>query len=77
MQFRLLRFMKGVFNMKPSLPRYATTRDAKIVLEFLRKLTLNDIDLKTLSLEVTALLALLSGQTSDFIGTTSVPMPCY
>lgn len=57
------RFMKGVFNLRPSLPRYNVTWDVNIVLKFLKKLTpISSLSLLKLSLKLLMLLALLSGQ---------------
>ena len=57
------RFLRGVFNTRPSLPRYQEIWDISIVFTFLRslhppeKLTLKDLTMKT-----TILVASLSGQ---------------
>ena len=57
------RFMKGVFENRPSVPRYQYTWDVNIVLEYLRLLyPLNLISLEELSHKLVILLALLSGQ---------------
>lgn len=57
------RFMKGVFNLRPSLPRYNVTWDVNIVLKFLKNLTpISSLSLLKLSQKLLMLLALLSGQ---------------
>ena len=56
------RFLKGVFNMRPALPRYTCTFDVKIVLDYLEQLQLKDLQLKILSNKLCLLLLLLSGQ---------------
>ena len=57
------RFMKGVFELRPALPRYQTTWDVKKVLDFFRKQPMpSALILKDLTVKVTFLLALLSGQ---------------
>lgn len=57
------RFMKGVFNVRPSLPRYDKTWDVKTVLEYLKSLgNPADRDLKLLTLSTATLLGLLTGQ---------------
>ena len=59
----VVRFMKGVFERRPSLPKYTSTWDVNVVLTFLR--TLKDVQtlsLKELSWKLTTLLMLLSGQ---------------
>ena len=59
---RIKQYMRGVFNLRPSLPKYSVTWDVTVVLSYLRSLPLNDIHLKNLSLKLVMLLALLAGQ---------------
>lgn len=60
------RFMKGVFEQRPSLPRYTSTWDVNTVLEFLRRLpNKEDLTLKVLTQKVVMLMALLTGQRSQ------------
>ena len=55
--------MKGVFENRPSLPRYSATWDIAVVLKYLGRLhPANKLSLKNLTLKVVTLLALLSGQ---------------
>ena len=57
------RYMKGVFELKPALPRYSDIWDVNIVLDYLK--TFNDltsISLKALTLKLTMLLCLTTGQ---------------
>ena len=57
------RFLKGVFEMKPSLPRYAVVWDIGIVLQHLKTMgPVLDLKLRTLTLKLTMLLCLLTGQ---------------
>lgn len=57
------RFMKGVYEQRPTLPRYTSTWDVNIVLEFLRCLpNKEDLTLKELTHKVAMLMALLTGQ---------------
>ena len=57
------RFMKGIFELRPALPRYQTTWDVGKVLDFFRTQPQpSALVLKDLTVEVTFLLALLSGQ---------------
>lgn len=58
----VVRFMKGVFELKPSLPRYASTWDIKVVLDFLATTDNESLSLKCLSYKLVTLLALLTGQ---------------
>ena len=57
------RFMRGVFLLRPSLPRYNVTWDVNIVLEHIRLMSpLSSLSLLKLSQKLLMLLALLSGQ---------------
>ena len=56
------RFMKGVFQLRPSLPRYTTTWDINIVLTWCKTLPLALIKLTPLTHKLTVLLALLTSQ---------------
>ena len=55
-------FMKGIFNMKPSLPRYVNTWDVQTVITYLDLLNTLEVSLKLLSVKLTTLLALTTGQ---------------
>ena len=53
------RFMRGVFNLRPSTPRYAATWDVKLVLQRIRTMDpLQSLSLKDLSLKLVMLMAL-------------------
>ncbi|XP_046340897.2 uncharacterized protein LOC125383559 [Haliotis rufescens] len=57
------RFMKGVFQTRPSLPRNSVTWDTSVVLGYLKTLMpLKELSLKDLTLKTVTLIALLSGQ---------------
>ena len=57
------RFLKGIYNQKPALPRNSVTWDISILLNFLRKLSpAKMLDLKQLSLKLLMLCLVLSGQ---------------
>lgn len=57
------QFMKGVFQEKPSLPRYTVTWDPVLLLSFLRSQSPNGkLDLKMLTFKTVTLLTLLSAQ---------------
>ena len=57
------RFLKGVFQERPALPRYNTTWDVSEVLSYLQTLDPSaKLSLKVLSQKLVVLLALLSGQ---------------
>jgi len=62
-QSLVTRFMKGIFEMKPSLPRYKFMWDAGIVLKHIQSMSPNSgLSLKSLTLKLTMLLCLLTGQ---------------
>ena len=57
------RFMKGVYELKPSFPRYKSIWDVSKVLNYLRtKPHVSEISLKELTLRLNFLLCILSGQ---------------
>ena len=56
------RLLKGVFNIRPALPKYCNTWNVNIVLEYLGKLDNDTLNLQTMTLKLTMLLALVSGQ---------------
>lgn len=57
------RVLKGVFESRPSLPKYSSTWDAKHVLDYLRNLhPAETLTLKDLTHKLVMLMALLSGQ---------------
>lgn len=69
--FRIKRFMKGVYNLRPQKPKYDITWDPKIALVFFEKQEANkDLTLKKLSKKLITLLALITAhrmQTFSFI----------
>ena len=59
----LRRFMKGIFEFRPSFPRYPTVWNVNTVFNYVRtQPDIADLSLKELSLRLTFLLLLLSGQ---------------
>lgn len=59
----LKRYLKGIYNNRPSAPRYRFTWDPHVVLIHLEKMfPLESISLKDLTLKLITLLALTSGQ---------------
>ena len=53
------RFLRGVFNLRPSTPRYAATWDARVVLQRMRDMDpLQELSLQDLSLKLVMLMAL-------------------
>ena len=58
----VMRYMKGIFEKRPSLPRYSATWDVSLVLQHLQGMDMNTVSLKQLTMNMTVLLALLTGQ---------------
>ena len=59
----ITRFLKGVFQIWPALPRYSSIWDVNVVLKYLKSVApATRLSLKELSYKVTMLLLLLSGQ---------------
>lgn len=60
--FRMQRFFKGIFHLKPSRPKYKNTWDPLIVLNYLRTQINESLSLEQLSYKLAMLLALVSAQ---------------
>lgn len=59
----ICRFLKGVFNLRPPMPRYDSVWDVKPVLNYLRALSpVKFVSLKQLTLKLVCLMALVSAQ---------------
>ena len=58
----VLRFLDGMFELKPSLPQYNTSWNVSVVLRYLKTSQPAPLSLKVLTLKLTSLLCLLSGQ---------------
>jgi hypothetical protein len=57
----IIRFMKGVYNLRPSEPKYCKTWDVSNVLGYLRKLSpIKFISLKDLTLKLVMLIAIIT-----------------
>jgi len=62
------RFLQGVFNQRPSLPRNNVTWDVSIVLRYLQQLwPISNLSLKELTIKCVMLLALTTGQRAQSI----------
>lgn len=61
LDFRVKRFFKGVFGLKPPLPRYENTWDPNIVLSYVKSLNTKKISLEMLTQKLAVLLALATG----------------
>lgn len=67
------RFLKGVFQTRPTLPRYTQIWNIDVVINYLRSLSpATMVTLKELTLKVTMLLMLLSGQRIQTIQMLSI-----
>ena len=56
------RFMRGVFNLRPSIPHYTQIWDVSIGLNYLRTLPAVELNLHMLSAKLVTLCALTTGQ---------------
>lgn len=66
--FLVKRFLKGVFNLRPALPRYNVTWDVNIVLDYLKTLSpVRSIGLSQLTQKLVTLFVLLSAQRAQTI----------
>jgi len=64
----VIRYMKGVFNIRPSMPRYEKTWDVDKVLDYLRKLSpVKYLTLKDLTLKLTMLIAITNAARTQSI----------
>lgn len=60
--YRLKRFFKGVYGLRPNLPKYAATWDPSNVLIYIKTLSNEEISLEILAQKLAVLLALTTGQ---------------
>ena len=59
----LCRFLKGVFNLRPALPRYSTTWDVSVALKYIKSLkALKQCDLKSVLYFLAILLFIITRQ---------------
>jgi hypothetical protein len=56
------RVTRGIFHLKPSLPRYNFTRNVSDLLKYLDKLDNNSLSLKYIAFKCCSLLSLLTAQ---------------
>ena len=67
------RFLRGIFQMRPTAPRYSTTWDVNIVLEYMsHNWPLQGITLKELTFKLVMLVALVTGQRGQSIHLMSI-----
>lgn len=69
----VIRFMKGVYNLRPTKPRYHSTWSVDLVLNYLKKLSpVNKLSLKELTLKLVMLTALTNAARVQTIHMLSV-----
>ncbi|XP_071949188.1 uncharacterized protein [Antedon mediterranea] len=67
------RFMKGIFELRPSLPRYSYTWNVNVALDYIRgQPSIKESSLKEISQRLAFLLCLLSGQRCQTILNLSI-----
>ena len=64
------KLLKGMFRLRPSLPKYTVMYDPEVVLNYLR--TITDMTLKSLTLKLTTLLCFLTGQRNQTINSIDI-----
>jgi len=64
------RMLRGVFKERQALPRYTTTYDVEVVLQYLRSLGA-ELTLGDLTLRLATLMCILSGQRSQTLANLS------
>lgn len=73
----LTKFMKGLFNLRPSLPKYKLTWDVSKVLTFLKSLfPLESLDIKFLTLKLCTLLALTTAARAQTLVCMNIKNMC-
>lgn len=73
----VVRFLKGVFRLRPSRPKYAHTWDVATVLDFCRKLlVLNAISLQDLTYKAVILIALSTAHRAQTIASIKISNIC-
>lgn len=66
--FRIQKFFKGVYMLRPGIPKYQNIWDPSVVLVYLRELKNAEINLYILSQKLITLLALATGQRLQTLG---------
>ncbi|KAJ8910973.1 hypothetical protein NQ315_003666 [Exocentrus adspersus] len=74
--FRLHRFSRGVYMLRPSLPKYQHTWDPGVVLNCLKQLKNSEISLELLTQKTVTLLALATGQRLQTLTLIEIPFIC-
>ena len=60
------QMIKGIFKLRPSLPKYTVTYDPDVILKYMDQLPKNEqLSLEVLTKKLATLLCLLSGQRSQ------------
>ncbi|XP_053406385.1 uncharacterized protein LOC123525594 [Mercenaria mercenaria] len=67
------RFMKGIFNLRPTKPKYVNTWDVNLVLNYLRKLSpVKHLSLKELTLKLVMLIAITNAARAQTVHLLSI-----
>lgn len=61
------RFLKGVYEARPSNPRYTLTWDVNKVMNYLKSISTTECSLKDLTLKLVTLISLVSAQRGQTI----------
>lgn len=60
--FRITRFFKGVYSLRPNLPKYPNTWDPTIILDLVKNMSNESCSIEDLTCKVTVLMLLATGQ---------------
>ena len=72
------RFLKGIFDLRPALPRYSTTWDVSVVLKYIKSLKdLKQCDLKSLSYRLAILLCITTGRRDQALFYMSIDLMMF
>ena len=64
----IIRFMKGIFNIKPALPKYNFTWDVGIVITYISKIDTNSLKYQKSKASYTVGLTVWPEMRRDYIG---------
>lgn len=68
----VVKFMRGVFKLRPSLPKYSNTWDINILLTHLKGIVNTEASFKSLSFKCVTLIAIVTGQRVQTLGALNI-----
>lgn len=73
----VVKFMRGVFKLRPALPKYRNTWDVSLLLNHLKSIINTDASFKSLSLKCVTLIAIVTGQRVQTLGALDINNMIY